>query len=296
MAEDIYLQMQKLANQTQIKLQDMSNKATAKTFKYNTKEAKASRDWQKMMSDTSHQREVKDLKKAGLNPVLSANQGAQSYTTSSASGEAENAASSVAQMYASQMSGMAGVKESEISAAATRHAAATSAAAQRAAAAQAAAAQRYAADMAYRTSAERNEAVLEKTRLENQNRLDVIDKTPPQNIYGLAWKIADQSGIKDDSLKSSFAQGIRNSFYLALNNPKELFINTGKAVTSGSYYLSNNGFKIVSRALNNLGIRNTQYARDQIVKGVVFGQTQPLKFIANLFMINRRNSGRRMYY
>lgn len=32
--------------------------------------------WQKMMSDTSHQREVEDLKAAGLNPVLSANAGA----------------------------------------------------------------------------------------------------------------------------------------------------------------------------------------------------------------------------
>lgn len=39
--------------------------------------------WQKMMSDTSHQREVKDLIAAGLNPVLSANAGASTPVGSS---------------------------------------------------------------------------------------------------------------------------------------------------------------------------------------------------------------------
>lgn len=51
---------------------------------FNSAEAAKSRSWQEYMSNTAHQREIKDLKAAGLNPVLSAMGGNGASVTSGA--------------------------------------------------------------------------------------------------------------------------------------------------------------------------------------------------------------------
>lgn len=172
------------AGQAQIQ-REWQEQQNAKAMAFNQNEAAKNRNWQEMLSNTAHQREVRDLMAAGLNPVLSAMNGngasvgsgatAQGVTSQGAKGDTDTSANgAIANLLGSILSAQTQIEAaninaktqeavadkytamerivSEISAEASRYGADISAAASRYGADKSASASRYHSDRSYEAS------------------------------------------------------------------------------------------------------------------------------------------------
>lgn len=272
--------IQKMANQTQKDLQKMVNDSNKLQMEYNKSEAKAARDWQTQMSKTSHQMEVEDLKKAGLNPVLSANSGgAQSYTTSSASTQNDSGASALASLQSSQLGAIGNMESSRISAAAQLKAAQRQAKAMEYSARQSAMAQQYSAEMSYKS-----------TQLRAKTDADIAAK----NRANQRWITKNQnatswSSFLDKQLrflgfdkqmkkmgKNDFGIEGRKILTKVIKGKPDMFSNSGK-ITSSNFKLNSTGVNYVNQVLRDYGLAKTNTNRKLYVKAVVFRDKSSFK-------------------
>lgn len=210
-----------LSAQMAAEQRDWQERQNKLAMEFNSAEAAKSRDWQAMMSNTAHQREVRDLKAAGLNPVLSAMGGngaavtsgatASGVTSSGAKGEVDTSANAaLVQILASVLSAQTQLQTANVNARTQEAVADKYTAMEHIVAQISAEASKYGAQLGYAGSKYASDTNRYAT---DQNIAN------PNNIYGLFREMVKGATGADSakSVSSGITSAIKNWLYKVAN-------------------------------------------------------------------------------
>lgn len=216
---------------------DWQERQNALAMRFNAQEASKSRSWQEYMSNTAHQREIRDLKAAGLNPVLSAMGGngaavtsgatASGVTSAGAKGEVDTSANAaLVQILGSVLSAQTQLQTANVNARTQEAVADKYTAMEKLVAEIGADASRYSAQLGYAGSKYASDTNRYAT---DQNIAN------PNNIYGLVREmVKGATGV--DSAKSAFSgitSAIKGWLYKAANPSSKAASTPGSKHQSG---------------------------------------------------------------
>lgn len=209
---------------------DWQERQNALAMQFNAQEAAKSRSWQEYMSNSAHQREIRDLKAAGLNPVLSAMGGNGAAVTSGATASGVTSAGSKGEVDTSANAALVQILGSVLSAQTQLQTANVNARTQEAVADKYTAMEKLVAQI----SADASKYGANMSYASNRYSTDQ-NIANPNNIYGLVREMVKGATGADSakSASSGITSAIKSWLYKAANPALKSASTPGSKHTSG---------------------------------------------------------------